>query len=107
MSSCTASIEELESEQILSKQGLRTIFCIECQNGKSIVTHSYFRNIKEVILMPGFYFEVLDHMNPAKDLYLIRLREIQPPHSRVEPPLFEASPLAPTKTSSGIVALKI
>jgi hypothetical protein len=84
VSSCTASFEVLKGEQNLGKKGLRTIFCIECENGKSIANHSYFQE-NEIILMPGFHFEVLDHWSPEKDLFFIQLREIQPvpPHLQV------------------------
>ncbi|CAF4258006.1 unnamed protein product, partial [Rotaria sordida] len=54
VSSCTTYIEVLESDQFLGKHGQRTLFSIECINGKSIVAHSYFKNAeKEIVLIPG------------------------------------------------------
>jgi hypothetical protein len=80
VSSCTTHIEVLESNKFLGKNGLRTIFSIDCINGKSIVNHSYFKNKeKEIVLMPGSYFEVISQANPAHDLHIIQLKEITPP----------------------------
>jgi len=87
VSSCTTDIEVLESNAFLGKTGLRTIFSIECMNGKSVVNHSYFKNAeKEIILMPGSYFEVIGQLNPAPQLHIIQLEEITPPITLVKPP---------------------
>jgi hypothetical protein len=85
--SCTATIEVLRSNNFLGSTGLQTLFSIECQNGKSVASHSYFKDReKEIILMPGSYFEVVQQLNPAKDLQIIHLKEIQPPYPLVKPP---------------------
>jgi hypothetical protein len=98
------AIEILQSEQFLGKDGLRTLFNIECQNGKSVVAHSYFKDTeKEVILMPGSYFEVVGQLNPAQDLHIIQLKEIQPPFPLVKPPFAKASMPAPIKEPLGIL----
>jgi hypothetical protein len=108
VSSCTISLEILQSEQFLGTEGLRTLFSIECQNGKSVMAHSYFKDTeKEVILMPGSYFEVVGQLHPAKDLHFIHLKEIQPPFSLVKPPFNKASSSASTKKPSGIIASNI
>jgi hypothetical protein len=87
VSSCTARIEVLESDQFLGKYGLRTLFSIECINGKSVANHSYFKNTeKEIILMPGSYFEVIGQLNPAPQLYIIQLKEISSPILLIKPP---------------------
>jgi hypothetical protein len=92
VNSCTTDIEILESNKFLGKDGLRTIFSIECINGKSIANHSYFKNTeKEIILMPGSYFQVIEQLNPAPQLHIIKLKEITPPIILVEPP-FSKSP---------------
>ncbi len=58
VSSCTTNIEVLKSKQFLGKHGQRTLFSIECSDGKCIATHSYFKEKeKEIILMPGSYFD--------------------------------------------------
>jgi hypothetical protein len=108
VSSCTISLEILQSEQFLGTEGLRTLFSIECQNAKSVAAHSYFKDTeKEFILMPGSYFEVVGQLHPAKDLHIIHLKEIQPPFPLVKPPFNKASSSVTTNKLSGIVAPNI
>jgi hypothetical protein len=72
------------------------------------MAHSYFKDTeKEVILMPGSYFEVVGQLHPAKDLHIIHLKEIQPPFSLVKPPFNKTSSSASPKKSSGIIASNI
>ncbi|CAF4429100.1 unnamed protein product, partial [Adineta steineri] len=98
ISSCTISLEVLQKEDFLGTKGLRTLFSIECQNGKSAVSHSYLKDTeKEIILMPGSYFEVMGQLHPANDLHIIHLKEIQPPVPLVKPPFKIESMPAPTK----------
>jgi sugar lactone lactonase YvrE len=79
VSSCTTHIQVLESKTFLGKHGLRTIFSIECIDGKSIVNHSYYQNKeREIVLMPGSYFEVIGLLTPAPNLHIIQLKEILP-----------------------------
>ena len=86
----------LENDQFLGKHGLRTIFLIECQNGKSVVSHSYFKDSEqEIILMPGSYFEVVGQLNPAEDLHIIQVKEIQPPFALIKPPFTKAPAPSP------------
>jgi hypothetical protein len=97
VSSCTTHIQALESNAFLGKHGLRTIFSIECINGKSIVNHSYFKDKeKEVILMPGSYFEVIGQLNPAPNLHIIQLKEILPPITFVKPPFLKPTVIIPS-----------
>lgn len=87
VSSCTTSLEVLEKNEFLGKHGKRTLFSIECINGKSVAKHSYFKSTEqEIILMPGSYFEVIGKMNPAPDLHIVQLKEITPPIQLVKPP---------------------
>jgi hypothetical protein len=66
------------------------------------MTHSYFKDTeKEVILMPGSYFEVVGQLHPTKDLHFIHLKEIQPPFPLVKPPFEKVPPSAPPKNPSG------
>ncbi len=93
VSSCTTDIEVLESNHFLGKHGLRTLFSIQCINGKSVANHSYFKNTeKEIILMPGSYFEVIGQLNPAPQLHIIQLKEIPPPITLVKPPFNKSNP---------------
>jgi hypothetical protein len=101
VSSCTTDLEVLESKQFLGKHGLRTLFSIECINGKSIVNHSYFKNKeKEIILMPGSYFEVMGQLDSGSELHIIQLKEIPPPITFVQPPFSKSTNI--TFTSPGL-----
>lgn len=93
VSSCTTHIQVLESNHFLGKHGLRTLFSIQCINGKSVTNHSYFKNKeKEIILMPGSYFEVIGRLNPAPQLHIIQLKEIAPPITLIKPPFNKSNP---------------
>ncbi len=92
ISSCTTHIQVLESNHFLGKHGLRTLFSIQCINGKSVANHSYFKNKeKEIILLPGSYFEVIGQLNPAPQLHIIQLTEITSPITFVKPPFTKSS----------------
>lgn len=96
VSSCTLSIDILASELFLGTEGLRTLFSIECQHGKLVAAHSCFKDTeKEVILIPGSYFEVVGQLHPAKDLHIIHLKQIRPTIPLVRPP-FDTVPSRPT-----------
>jgi hypothetical protein len=87
VSSCTLSLDILQSDAFLGTQGIRTLFSIECKSGKPIGSHSYFKNSEqEVIIMPGSYFEVMGQLNPAAGLLIIQLKQIDPPIVFVKPP---------------------
>ncbi|CAF1469768.1 unnamed protein product [Rotaria sp. Silwood1] len=66
-------------ENFMHGSGKRTVFTIECKNGKSIRNHSKYPNEEEVLLMPGFYFEVTSVFKPAADVHIITLKEIDSP----------------------------
>ncbi|CAF1026179.1 unnamed protein product [Rotaria sordida] len=68
------------------KSGVRTLFTIECNNGKAIRAHSHYSEENEILLLPGTYFRVVGKSSPAKDLYIIHLRETAPPRPYLEPP---------------------
>jgi hypothetical protein len=70
----------------LGKKGTRTLFSIETSSGKRIQEHSYFEQEEEILLPPGTYFEVIDKVNPAEGLYIIHLRETEPPYQLLVPP---------------------
>ena len=77
VNSCTTDLQLLNSKKFLGTCGPRTLFAIECINGKSISNHSHFPQEGEVILMPGTYFEVVSILNDAGgDLCIIDLKEI-------------------------------
>jgi hypothetical protein len=78
-SSCTKSIDVLQNDQFLGSSGIRTMFAIETTSGKDISRYAYFHQESEVLLLPARHFEVRGCLRPAKDLYMIQLREIEPP----------------------------
>ncbi|CAF1467171.1 unnamed protein product [Adineta steineri] len=95
-SSCTETMKTMEA--FVGTSGVRTLFTIECINGRSISAHSYFKDENEILLMPGSYFKVVDKWSPAKDLYIIHLREMTPPFLTVASPFYTPSASA---TSQG------
>jgi hypothetical protein len=62
----------------LGKTGIRTLFGIDCKNGKDINDYSFFPTEKEILLMPGFCFEVTGVTEPASNLHVIYLKEVDP-----------------------------
>lgn len=103
VSSCTRSLKVVEKDDFLGKNGLRTLFNIECYNGKSIESHSYFRDTEEeVVLMPGSYFKVVSQCEPAEGLHIIHIQELRPPHSLVTPLFIKGTSTTAETTSSKI-----
>src|SRR3984957_15887930 len=84
-SSCTTSIEVLQSEQFLGKTGARTMFSIKCDSGKNIQKHSYYQSEDEVLLLPATQFTVIGSLDQGHDLHVIQMKEIKPPFPLLEP----------------------
>ena len=84
VSSCTESMNVME--RFVGRSGIRTIFMIECINGKAIRSHSFYKDENEIILMPGTYLRVIGKWSPADGLHMIHLREETPPCQLVTPP---------------------
>jgi hypothetical protein len=85
-SSCTSSLNVLESDLYLGSVGTRTLFSIETMNGRTIRAHSHFQVEDEILLLPGTHFEVKSRLNPAPDLYIIHLTQKRPLHDLLDPP---------------------
>jgi hypothetical protein len=88
-SSCTEKISVLESDLFLGQEGKRTMFNIECFNGKKIRDYSSFEDEDEILLLPGSQFIVISHLRPSKkdpDLIIIHLKQVEPPHTLLEEP---------------------
>ena len=108
-SSCTTSLEVLESPQFLGKDETRTLFSVECKNGKVIKHHSYFAVEDEVLLLPGIELLITGKLRPAPGLTIIELREVidsevillQPPFLQVT--TGSQSTLASSTTPKGIL----
>ena len=103
-SSCTASLNVLDSDLYLGKEGMRTIFSIEAINARSIRSHSHFQTEDEILLLPGSYFEIKSRLNPAPGLYIIHLQQKIPPHVLLEPPFQGAELLPPSETDESSVS---
>ncbi|CAF1111302.1 unnamed protein product [Adineta steineri] len=84
-SSCTATLDVLKNDQFLGSTGTRTFFTIECINGKDIQQHSQYKSEDEVLLPPGRQLKVVSCLELSSDLYMIHLREIEPPYPLLEP----------------------
>ena len=78
-SSCTAAIEVLENDQFLGTTGERTLFTIECESGKDISGHSYYKSEKEILLIAARQFIVESTLRPAPGLHMIQLKETKSP----------------------------
>ena len=85
-SSCTSAINILESDQYLGTSGPRTLFAIECLNGKDIKHHSYFAQEEKILLLPCTPLQVISHLSTKDNLFIIHLREVPPPCMLLEPP---------------------
>ena len=62
-SSCTTRMNVLQSGTFLGKTGVRSMFTIECLNGKDIRKHSYYLSEDEIILLPATHFKVTGNLN--------------------------------------------
>ncbi|CAF4528173.1 unnamed protein product, partial [Didymodactylos carnosus] len=85
VSSCSEALGVTDS--FLGAHGTRTLFSIECYDGKVINKHSYYQSESEILLMPATYFEVVDQSNPANGLYIVHLRQKSPPCVLLTPPI--------------------
>jgi hypothetical protein len=83
--SCTSSINVLQSEIFLGKTGSRTMFTIETNSGINIRNHSYFKTEDEVLLLPARQFKVHGCLDQDGGLHVIQLREIQPSAPLLQP----------------------
>ena len=70
-SSCTENMHFMG--KFVGLQGVRTLFIIECTNGKAIHAHSQYRFENEILRMPGTYLQVVDKWTPSDDLHIRRL----------------------------------
>jgi hypothetical protein len=82
-SSCTTSVDVLESEKCLSTSGPRTMLHIECYSDKDIRNHSLYPDEKEVILLAARQSEVVGTLNSGNGLCIVQVKEIEPVHSLI------------------------
>ncbi|CAF4179652.1 unnamed protein product, partial [Adineta steineri] len=93
-SSCTTSLNVLESDLYLGNVGERTLFSIELINGRTIKDYSYFDTEDEILMLPGTYMEVQSQFTPAPDLHIIHLKQMVPKDILLETP-FQGACLYP------------
>jgi hypothetical protein len=84
-SSCTATLDVLQNDQFLGATGTRTFFTIECTSGKDIQKYSSIKSEDEILLVPARQFQVVSCLKQSGDLYMIQLREVEPPYPLLEP----------------------
>ena len=85
-SSCTSTLNVLQHSHYWSTSGPRTLFLIDCVNGKNIRRHSYFAQEDEVLLLPCTHLQVIGHLTSRENLHIIHLREVSPPVMLLKPP---------------------
>lgn len=89
-SSCIESDSILKSEIFLGQKGKRTMFSIECFNGKDIHDYSSLEAEDEILLLPGSQFIVKHHLQPSEkdpDLITIHLEQVEPRYPVLEEPV--------------------
>ena len=85
-SSCTTTMNVLDTSAYLGNRGPRTLFSIEAINGRVIRNHSHYKRENEVLLLPGTRMIVQSKLNPAPDLHIIHLKQVVPKETLLEPP---------------------
>ncbi|CAF1377463.1 unnamed protein product, partial [Rotaria sp. Silwood1] len=85
-SSCTTSVEVLQSEQFVGKTGTRTMFNIECHTAKDIRKHSFYPSEDELLLLAATQFHVKGILDQGHGHHTIQLQEIQSPEPLLIPP---------------------
>ncbi|CAF4064313.1 unnamed protein product, partial [Rotaria magnacalcarata] len=73
----SVSTERSVVEHFMGSSSVLTLFSIECKAAKYISPFSYFPREDEVLLMPGFAYQVIDQYLEGSDIIIIRLKEIQ------------------------------
>ncbi|CAF1246202.1 unnamed protein product [Adineta steineri] len=76
-SSCTNSVQVLQSEQFLGKTGDRTLFNIDCESGKNIQQHSFFPTEDEILLVAARKFKVVSCLDSGNGLFIIQMKEVE------------------------------
>lgn len=85
-SSCTDTMNLLQSERFCGTTGSRTIFNIRCRDGRDIRRYSYYATENEIILLPGRYFNVHSAYRSDDGLLIVELIEMIPPFKLLELP---------------------
>ena len=78
VSSCTASVDLIQSEVFAETAEARTIFEIECDSAKDIHKHSLRPAENEILILPAIQFEVVTCLKQDKSVLKIKLQETTP-----------------------------
>jgi hypothetical protein len=84
-SSCTINKNICSKEHFINSIGTRTLFIIECLNGKYIGSHSFNKNEQEVLLLPATQFKVIRCDRQRDDIHRIYMKEVEPQSILLEP----------------------
>ncbi|CAF1035383.1 unnamed protein product [Adineta ricciae] len=104
--SCIGDVSMLEDDRFLGKNNAGTLFFIESRNAKSIRQYSCEKDtIEEIILMPGSFFRVNDHMPAKNDLHVIHLVENVSPFILLETPFLSRQVLSQHHTVQEIAGI--
>jgi len=76
-SSCTKTLNVLQSSLFLGKTGARTMFHIKCKTARNIRHHSYFSEEDEILLLAATEFKVTGCLD-QNDLHIVELEETEP-----------------------------
>ena len=87
VTSCTASINILDTPQYLDQNRSRTLFSIETHAGRSIRNHSCYPDEEEILLSPGRAFHVVGQLMHGKNAFIIHLKDSKPPFVTLVKPI--------------------
>jgi hypothetical protein len=65
---------------------VRTLFSIECESGRSIRLHTYFKKENEILLLPATQLRVNGRLDSGNGLHIIHLVETVSPFPLLQPP---------------------
>ena len=78
-SSCTKTIEVLQTDTFLGRHGERTIFSIQCSSGIDIKEHSFLPHENEILLLAARRFQVDSCADLGHGLQMIQVSEMSTP----------------------------
>jgi len=87
--SCTDSLNTLQSDLFLGQTGQRTLFTIETDSSIDISKYSFYPDENELLLLPGREFHLQGYLYQSSGLHLIQLKEIPSDRILLEPIVVE------------------
>jgi hypothetical protein len=77
----------LQRRGLFGQSNHTTMFSIQCESGKSTKKHAYSPLDEEILLLPGFQYEVLDVQQINIKFHIITLKEIDSEFPLISPSL--------------------